>query len=160
VADAVRALAKLFRATPVPAWRAYLTFHYLIRQADIMPAAFDEANFELYGKTLSGSPQPRDRWKLAVGEINGAYGAGPLGDAVGRLYVQEHFPPESKAAIRAMVNNLLGRLPGAHQGPGVDVSRDAGGRHPQGPDRAHQDRLPRSLEGLHGPHHRAGRRIW
>lgn len=106
-ADAIQGLAKLFRDTPVATWREYLTFHYLVNQADIMPAAFDEANFEFFGKTLSGSPRPRDRWTRAVGEINGNYGAGPLGDAVGRLYVQEHFPPESKAAIRAIVDNLL-----------------------------------------------------
>ena len=94
-------------ATPVATWRAYLTFHYLNNQADIMPAAFDEASFGFNGKVLGGSTEPRARWKRAVNEINGPYGVGPIGDAVGRLYVQAHFPPEAKAAIKAVVDNLL-----------------------------------------------------
>lgn len=106
-ADAVAELAQLFRATPVATWRAYLTFHYLNAQADIMPAAFDEASFAFNGKVLGGQPQQRERWKRAVADINGPYAAGPLGDAVGRLYVQEHFPPEAKAAVKQLVDDLL-----------------------------------------------------
>jgi predicted metalloendopeptidase len=106
-ADAVAALAELFRATPVSTWRAYLTFHYLNGQADIMPSAFDEASFAFNGKVLGGQPQQLPRWRRAVGDINGPYAAGPLGDAVGRLYVKEHFPPEARAAVRKLVENLL-----------------------------------------------------
>ena len=105
--DAIAALAKLFKATPVATWRAYMTFHYLHAQADIMPAAFDEANFEFTGKVLGGVQAQRDRWKRAVGEINGDYAAGPLGEAVGRLYVKDHFTPEAKAATRQIIDNLL-----------------------------------------------------
>jgi putative endopeptidase len=105
--DAVAALAKLFAQTPVSTWRAYLTFHYVNAQADIMPKAFDDANFEFYGRVLSGQPEPAPRWRRAVASVNGNYGAGPLGDAVGRLYVKDHFPPESKAAVKALVDNLL-----------------------------------------------------
>ena len=106
-ADAIAALAKLFRATPVATWRAYMTFHYLNEQADIMPPAFDEAKFEFFGKVLGGVTAQRDRWTRAVNEISGPYGAGPLGEAVGRLYVKEHFTPEAKAATRQIVDNLL-----------------------------------------------------
>jgi putative endopeptidase len=106
-ADAVAALAELFRATPVSTWRAYLTFHYLNGQADIMPSAFDEASFAFNGKVLGGQPQQLPRWRRAVGDINGPYAAGPLGEAVGRLYVKEHFPPEARAAVRKLVENLL-----------------------------------------------------
>ena len=106
-ASAIEGLARLFRATPVGTWRAYLTFHYLNSQADIMPAAFDEASFGFHGRVLGGSTEPRARWKRAVNEINGPYGVGPIGDAVGRMYVKEHFTPEAKAAIRAVVDNLL-----------------------------------------------------
>jgi predicted metalloendopeptidase len=105
--EAVRDLARTFGETPVATWRAYLTFHYLNAQADIMPAAFDDAQFAFSGKVLSGIGQKRERWKRAVGEISGPYGAGPLGEAVGRLYVAEHFPPEAKAAILGLVKNLL-----------------------------------------------------
>jgi predicted metalloendopeptidase len=105
--EAVRDLARTFGETPVATWRAYLTFHYLNAQADIMPAAFDDAQFAFSGKVLSGIGQKRERWKRAVGEISGPYGAGPLGEAVGRLYVAERFPPEAKAAILGLVKNLL-----------------------------------------------------
>jgi predicted metalloendopeptidase len=105
--DAVAALAKVFRETPVATWKAYLTFHYLNAQADIMPAAFDEASFGFNGRILNGQPQQQPRWQRAVADVNGNYGAGPLGDAVGRLYVKERFPPEAKAAVKTMVDNLL-----------------------------------------------------
>ncbi len=105
--EAVAGLAQLFRATPVSTWRAYLTFHYLNNEADIMPSAFDEASFAFNGKTLGGQPQQLPRWRRAVADINGPYAAGPLGDAVGRLYVKEHFPPEAKAAVVQLVQNLL-----------------------------------------------------
>jgi len=82
--DAIAKLAGLFAATPVATWRSYLYFHYLRGQADIMPTAFDEANFAFYGEVLSGQPEQRERWKRAVGNINGRYGAGPLGEAVGQ----------------------------------------------------------------------------
>ena len=105
--DAIAALATLFKATPVATWRAYLTFHYLHGQADIMPAAFDEAHFDFTGKVLGGVQVQRGRWRRAVGEINGDYAAGPLGEAVGRLYVKDYFSSEAKAATRQIIDNLL-----------------------------------------------------
>ena len=105
--DAIPKLAALFRATPVETWRAYLAFHYLSAQADIMPAAFDRAHFEFYGTLLAGQPQQRERWKRAVADLNGWQGTGPLAQAVGRLYVRVHFPPESKAMVGRLVDDLL-----------------------------------------------------
>lgn len=105
--DAIRKLAALFRATPVATWRAYLTFHYLSAQADIMPAAFDRANFEFFGTRLAGQPQQRERWERAVANLNGWQGTGTLAEAVGQLYVREHFPPASKAMVRRLVDHLL-----------------------------------------------------
>ena len=72
-----------------------------------MPAAFDEASFGFNGKILNGQQQSAPRWRRAVGDVNGNYGAGPLGDAVGRLYVKDHFPAEHKAAVKTIVDNLL-----------------------------------------------------
>jgi putative endopeptidase len=100
-------LGKLFRETPVSTWRDYLTFHYLNSQADIMPVAFDDAAFEFNGKVLTGQPQKRDRWKRAVLALSGRYGEQPLGQAVGMIYVKEHFTPEAKAQMQELVANLL-----------------------------------------------------
>ena len=61
-----------------------------------------DANFAFYGTTLHGVPQNRPRWKRAVGAVEGA-----LGEAVGKLYVEKHFPPEAKARMDRMVGNLI-----------------------------------------------------
>jgi len=100
--DAVQALAKLFRATPVETWRSYLTFHYLSSMADVMPKAFDDANFDFYGRVISGQPEQRERWKRAVNALSGQ----SMGEASGQLYVKRNFTPQSKAAMRQLVENL------------------------------------------------------
>lgn len=99
--SAIRDLARLFQATPVAAWRAYMAFHYLNGMADVLPAAFDDLAFGFNGRVLSGQPQQRERWKRATTALNAA-----LGEAVGRIYVQRHFTPEAKARITALVENL------------------------------------------------------
>ncbi len=100
--DAVQGLAKLFRATPVETWRAYLTFHYLNGVADVLPKAFDDANFDFYGRVVRGQPQQRDRWKRAVSAVSGP----TMGEAAGQLYVKRNFTPQAKAAMAALVENL------------------------------------------------------
>ncbi len=105
--EPVAALAKLFRATPVATWRAYLTFHYLNGQADIMPTAFDDASFEFNGKVITGQQQKRDRWKRAVLALTGQYGGQPLAEAVGQLYVHDNFTPQAKAEVKELVDNIL-----------------------------------------------------
>ena len=99
--SAIRDLAKLFRITPVTTWRAYMTFRYLNGMADVLPAAFDDLAFDFNGRTLSGQPQKRERWKRATAALNIA-----LGEAVGKIYVRRHFTPEAKARITALVENL------------------------------------------------------
>jgi predicted metalloendopeptidase len=99
--SAVPELAKLFRSTPVGTWKSYLTYHYLSASASVLPKAFDDENFDFYGRILNGQPEQRLRWKRAVQAVNAA-----LGEAVGELYVAKHFPPESKAAMEALVGNL------------------------------------------------------
>lgn len=99
--SAMGPLSQLLLATPVATWRAYLTYHYLSNTANVLPAAFDAENFDFYGKTLSGQPEQRERWKRAVRATNGA-----LGKAVGELYVARHFPPEAKAQMLELIENL------------------------------------------------------
>ncbi|MEG3150448.1 M13 family metallopeptidase [Sphingomonas sp. ZT3P38] len=99
--SAIRDLAKLFRITPVTTWRAYMTFRYLNGMADVLPAAFDDLAFDFNGRTLSGQPQKRERWKRATAALNIA-----LGEAVGQIYVRRHFTPEAKVRITALVENL------------------------------------------------------
>jgi len=99
--SAIRPLAELFVATPVSTWRAYLAYHYLSNNAHVLPKAIDDENFDFFGRTLNGQPQQRDRWKRGVDAVNGA-----LGEAIGAIYVQRHFPPEAKAQMQELVENL------------------------------------------------------
>ncbi len=99
--DAVQALARIFDQTPLQTWRDYLTFHFLDRHAAYLPRAFDEANFDFFSRTLSGQPEQRERWRRGVALIDRT-----LGEAVGRIYVEQHFPPEAKAQMQDLVENL------------------------------------------------------
>lgn len=102
---AIHDLSELFKSTPLPTLKAYLTFHYLSDHAPYLPKRFDDARFAFYGQTLRGQPQQRERWKRAVDEVNGG-----LGELVGQLYVARYFPPESKAKMQELVANLRAAL--------------------------------------------------
>ncbi|MEZ5971621.1 MAG: M13 family metallopeptidase [Hyphomonadaceae bacterium] len=99
--SAMAPLAALFLATPVETWKDYLTFKLINGSADVLPSEIDAANFDFYGKTLNGQPEQRERWKRAVDQVNDA-----MGEAVGQLYVARHFPPEAKAQMLDLVENL------------------------------------------------------
>lgn len=99
--SAVPELARLFRSTPVSTWRTCLSYQYLTGTASVLPQAIDAENFAFYGRILNGQPEQRARWKRAVSAVNNA-----LGEAVGELYVAQHFPPESKAAMEGLVGKV------------------------------------------------------
>ena len=88
--------------TPIEDWQAFLTVRAIRTAAAYLSGAFVEANFDFYGRTLSGTPELRARWKRGVGLVEGA-----LGEAVGREYVARHFPPRSKEMMDELVANLL-----------------------------------------------------
>jgi putative endopeptidase len=102
---AIRDLAAIFKRTPLPTLRAYLTFHYLSDHAPYLPKRFDDARFAFYGRTMRGQPEQRERWKRAVSTVNDA-----LGEQVGQVYVARFFPPESKAKVQQLVANLRAAL--------------------------------------------------
>ncbi|MGN6781933.1 MAG: M13 family metallopeptidase [Marmoricola sp.] len=95
-------LQKVLTDTPIEAWRAYLTAKAVRGNASLLSGPFVEANFDFYGRTLSGTPELRARWKRGVAFVEGG-----MGEAVGREYVARHFPPESKAQMDELVANLL-----------------------------------------------------
>lgn len=98
--DAIQKLAKLFAATPVDTWKAYLTFHYLDSYAAYLPKAYDETAFA-FNSLLSGQKEQRPRWKRGISAL-----AGSLGEAVGELYVARHFSSEAKGQMLQLVENL------------------------------------------------------
>ena len=99
---AFRGISALVQSVPMDTWRDYLTFHELDRYSRVLPRAFADESFAFYGKTLSGTPEDQERWKRAVNATSGA-----LGEAVGKMYVQRYFPPESKAQLQEMVTAIV-----------------------------------------------------
>jgi putative endopeptidase len=99
--SAMAPLAQLFLSTPVATWKSYLSYHLLHNNAAVLPRAVDDENFAFFGTTLNGQPQQRERWKRAVQATNTA-----LGEAIGQIYVQRHFPPEAKQQMLDLVENL------------------------------------------------------
>lgn len=99
--DAFPGLAKIWAEADLDTLKDYVTFHYVNRHAAFLPEAFDQASFEFFGKQLGGSQQQRERWKRGVSIVNGN-----MGFAVGEVYVARHFPPEAKAEMQTLVDNL------------------------------------------------------
>jgi putative endopeptidase len=95
-------LSSLLEEVPLDRWQEWLRTRILRSAAPYLPEPFVRANFELYGRTLAGTPELRERWKRAVSFVEGA-----VGEAVGKVYVARHFPPESKAMMDDLVANLL-----------------------------------------------------
>ena len=86
----------------MPDWRDWLRIRLVKSMAAYLPEEFVETNFDFYGRTLSGTPQMRVRWKRGVSFVEGA-----IGEAVGRKYVARHFPPAAKERMDELVANLL-----------------------------------------------------
>jgi putative endopeptidase len=84
------------------AWKAWLKWHIISGSAPYLSDDFTKENFAFFGKTLSGTPELRERWKRAVSMIEGS-----LGEAVGKVYVQKYFPAEAKARMENLVANLI-----------------------------------------------------
>ena len=100
--DAIRKLSALVASEPLQSWKDYLRFHAINHSAGLLPKAYADASFAFYGTQLNGTGKQRDRWKRALAATDGA-----LGDAIGQMYVKQHFPASSKARVEAMVNNIL-----------------------------------------------------
>jgi len=83
-------------------WRAWLAIRVVHAAAPYLSSDLVAENFDFYGKTLSGTPELRARWKRGVALVEVA-----VGEAVGEIYVERHFPPTSKALMDALVANLI-----------------------------------------------------
>ena len=91
----------VLNATPLATLQAWTIKDILTDRAQVLPTRFDEAHFEFFGKTLTGTPEQRPRWKRAIAAVEGS-----LGELVGKSYVERYFPAENKAAMDELVANL------------------------------------------------------
>lgn len=98
----VEALSAALQEVGTDAWRAWLRWHVVLAAAPYLTQEISAAHFDLMGRTLSGIPEQRARWKRGVSLVEGL-----LGDVVGRLYVERHYPPEARAAMDDLVGHLV-----------------------------------------------------
>ena len=91
-------------ATPdqLPAWRSWARWRAVSRLSPYLGRDLVDERFAFYGQTMQGTPVNRDRWKRGVGFTEAV-----MGEAIGKIYVRRHFPPEAKAAADQLVANLL-----------------------------------------------------
>ena len=86
----------------VPAWKDWLSWRVIRGYAPYLSKAFTEELFDFYGRTLTGAQEQRERWKRGVSLVEGT-----MGEAVGKIYVEGHFPPTAKARMDVLVENLV-----------------------------------------------------
>ena len=96
---------KLLASAPVDQWQAYLRFHVADDASPLLSKAFQDNKFDFYGKTLTGQPEQRPRWKRVLGAVNSS-----MGMALGQLYVDKMFKPEAKARAQELVDNVRNAL--------------------------------------------------
>jgi len=102
---AIQAAAAMIDEVPLDTWKDYLTLHFLDNFAQFLPRAFDQAKFDFRSHTLRGVETLKARWKRGLDVVNSGFG-----EAVGRLYVERHFPAESRRQMTELVANLRAAL--------------------------------------------------
>ncbi|OHV05971.1 M13 family metallopeptidase [Mycobacterium talmoniae] len=99
--DYLTAFAALWSGEDLADWKRWARWRVIHSRAGLLTEALVAEDFAFYGRTLTGTEQIRDRWKRGVGLVEGL-----MGDALGKLYVERHFPPEAKARMDVLVDNL------------------------------------------------------
>ena len=103
--SAIRGIAAQIRRTPLGVLKDQLLVRSIDGYAGFLPAAFDKENFSFYGTVLSGTPEQEPRWKRGVDFTTAA-----LADEVSKIYVERHYPPETKAAADELVRNVVAAM--------------------------------------------------
>ena len=98
----IAGLEHLLTAERLEAWGDWLRWQVIRSNAAYLSQEFVDENFGFYGKTLTGTPELRARWKRAVSLVEGS-----LGEAIGRIYVERHFTDKAKESMDVLVVNLV-----------------------------------------------------
>ncbi|MBY6707284.1 M13 family metallopeptidase [Rhodococcus sp. BP-241] len=94
--------AELWSTRSLDDWKAWTTWRILHSRAPYLTSAIVDENFAFYGRTLTGTETNRERWKRGVSLVQDL-----MGEAVGNLYVQKHFPADSRTRMQELVANLV-----------------------------------------------------
>jgi predicted metalloendopeptidase len=89
-------------STSLDTVRAYLRFQVVHATSDALPALFEDAAFEFYGRRIGGQQEPHERAKRVIGAIGA-----DLGEAIGQRFVEATFPPNAKERALAMVQAIV-----------------------------------------------------
>ncbi|TPW77952.1 M13 family metallopeptidase [Schumannella soli] len=98
----LEALPALLTADLLDAWKDWLSWQIVRAFAPYLSSELVQANFDFYGTALTGAPEIRARWKRGVSFVEGS-----MGEAVGKVYVERHFPPTAKQGMDALVAKLV-----------------------------------------------------
>ena len=93
---------KAVEATSLPTWKAYFKWHLISQYAPYLSKSYVEDSFAFNGTVLRGVPANEEAWKRGIRVVEGS-----LGEALGKRYVEKHFPPENKARMEKLVANLV-----------------------------------------------------
>jgi predicted metalloendopeptidase len=96
------ALETIFKENKVEDWKAYMRWTLLNRSAGALSTEIGNANWEFFGKTLTGAVKQRPLDERALQTVNGSFG-----EALGKIYVEKKFPPEAKEKARKMIDNVF-----------------------------------------------------
>ena len=100
--EALAGLSALLVEDELESWKAWLIWALVRGSAALLSQELSRANFEFYGTALTGAPEQRDRWRRGVSFVEGA-----MGEAVGRLYVEQYFDEEAKSEMDGLVEHLI-----------------------------------------------------
>ena len=98
----MEALESIFKTASINEIKAYMRWTLINRSANVLSTEIDEADFDFYGKTLTGALAQRPMEERALQVVNGT-----VGEALGKLYVAEKFPAEAKAIAKEMVDYVF-----------------------------------------------------
>lgn len=95
-------ISQLWESEPLSAWRSWARFHLISFLSPLLSSRFVDQNFKFYSNQLSGTPVLRPRWKRGAALVESV-----MGEGIGRIYVERHFPPQAKERMDILVANLL-----------------------------------------------------
>jgi putative endopeptidase len=96
------ALETIFKENKIDEWKAYLRWSLLNKSSDVLTTELERANWEFYSQTLQGAKAQRPREERALQLVNGT-----VGEALGKLYVEQKFPAEAKEKAKKMIENVF-----------------------------------------------------
>lgn len=97
----IKGMDKVVKSASIDELKDYMIFNLLDASTGSLSDEFSTASFDFYGKTMAGQQEQQPLWKRAISTINGT-----MGEALGEMYVQKYFPPQSKERMLKLVGNL------------------------------------------------------